>query len=386
MDPLARRRLGRTAVEVTAFGFGGAPLGERFVRVDNAAADAIVETAYAAGINYFDTAPQYGQGKSESRLGSCPRDQAAGQLRSVDQGRPSVQPPADPKAFAAGLKGNGHHFQAHSDYSYDGVMRSYEASLLRLGLNRVDMLVIHDIDVFHHGSREAVDRHFVELTAGGGWKALEALKAAGEIRAIGCGVNQLGTIPEILEKGDVDFFLVAMPYTLLDQGALDAEFPLCEARGISVVIGAVFASGILATGGVEQASYGYAPASDTVRRKVRSIQRVCEAHEVPLQAAALQFPIHHPIVAAIIPGAYQVTNIRDNLANFQFDVPPGFWSDLKAEGLLRADAPIGRRLRLIKYFRPIKRVALSPVAPGQIGVRPGTQKDASRTCKALQSS
>jgi D-threo-aldose 1-dehydrogenase len=341
MDPLARRRLGRTAVEVTAFGFGGAPLGERFVRVDNAAADAIVETAYTAGINYFDTAPQYGQGKSESRLGRVlgtkPRDSY---VLSTKIGHLFIRP-VDPSTFAAGLKGNGYHFQPHSDYSYNGVMRSYEASLLRLGLNRVDMLVIHDIDVFHHGSREAVDRHFMELTAGGGWKALEALKAAGEIRAIGCGVNQLGTIPEIVERGDVDFFLVAMPYTLLDQGALDAEFPLCEARGISVVIGAVFASGILATGVVEQASYGYAPAPEAVRKKVQSIQRVCEAHDVPLQAAALQLPIYHPIVSAIIPGAYQITNIRDNLSNFQFDIPPAFWSDLKAEGLLRADAPTG---------------------------------------------
>ena len=252
MDPLARRRLGRTAVEVTAFGFGGAPLGERFVRVDNAAADAIVETAYAAGINYFDTAPQYGQGKSESRLGRVlgtkPRDSY---VLSTKIGHLFTRP-ADPNTFAAGLKGNGYQFQVHSDYSYEGVMRSYEASLLRLGLNRIDMLVIHDIDMFHHGSRDAVDRHFVELTAGGGWQALETLKAAGEIRAIGCGINQLGTIPEILDKGDVDFFLVAMPYTLLDQGALDTEFPLCAARGISVVIGAVFASGILATGVVEQ--------------------------------------------------------------------------------------------------------------------------------------
>ena len=341
MDPIARRRLGRTTVEVTTFGFGGAPLGERFVRVDNATADAIVEAAYAADINYFDTAPQYGQGKSESRLGRVLGTKARDSfILSTKVGHLFTRP-ADAQAFAAKLNGNGFHFQARSDYSYDGVMRSYEASLLRLGLNRVDMLVIHDIDEFHHGSREAVNRHFVELTAGGGWRALEELKAAGEIRAIGCGVNQLGTIPEILERGEVDFFLVAMPYTLLDQGALDVEFPLCEARGVSVVIGAVFASGILATSTGGPASYGYAPAPDPVRAKVQAIQKVCEAHGVPLQAAALQFPIHHPLVAAIIPGAYQVANVRDNLANFQRAIPPALWSDLKAQGLVRADAPTG---------------------------------------------
>jgi D-threo-aldose 1-dehydrogenase len=341
MDPFAKRRLGSTAVEVTSFGFGGAPLGERFVRVDNATADAIVEAAFAAGITYFDTAPQYGQGKSESRLGRVlgtkPRHSY---VLSTKIGH-LFSRPADPEAFAAALSGNGFQFQGHSDYSYDGVMRSYESSLLRLGLNRVDMLVIHDIDVFHHGSREAVDRHFVALTTGGGWRALETLKAAGEIRAIGCGINQLGTIPEVLERGDVDFFLVAMPYTLLDQDALDVEFPLCQSRGVSVVVGAVFASGILATGASETASYGYAPAPEAVKQKVRAIERVCAAHGVSLQAAALQFPMFHPSVAAIIPGAYQVENVHSNLANFQAAVPAELWSDLKAEGLLRTDAPTG---------------------------------------------
>lgn len=339
MDPLKKTRLGRTGIEVTAFGFGGAPLGERFLPVDNATADGIVELAYASGITYFDTAPQYGQGKSEARLGrvlgSKPRDSY---VLSTKVGHLCSRP-AHPGAFEAQMKGNGYRFEIHSDYSRDGVLRSYEHSLLRLGLNRVDTLVIHDIDVSHHGSRAIVDRHFEELTKGGGWRALEELKAAGEIRGIGCGINALGTIPEILERGHVDFFLVALPYTLLDQGALDEEFPLCEERGVGVVIGAVFASGILATGATETASYAYAPAPDPVKEKARRIEAVCRTHGVPLQAAALQFPIMHPLVAAIIPGAYRVENIRDNLANFQTKIPASLWSDLKAEGLLRADAP-----------------------------------------------
>jgi D-threo-aldose 1-dehydrogenase len=339
MDPLRRRRIGRTDVEVTCFGFGGAPLGERFLPVDNAAGDAIVEAAYDAGITYYDTAPQYGQGKSESRLGRIlhtkPRDSY---VLSTKVGH-LFAPPPDRAAFAGALKGNGFQFSAHSDYSRGGVLRSYEHSLLRLGLNRVDMLVIHDIDVSHHGSREKVDAHFAELTAGGGWRALEELKASGEIRAIGCGINQLGTIPEILERGHVDFFLVAMPYTLLDQEALEVEFPLCRDRGVGIVIGAVFASGVLATGATENASYGYAAAPAAVKEKVGRIEAVCRAHGVTLPQAALQFPMGHPLVVAIIPGAYRAQNIADNLAAFRATVPPALWSDLKAEKLIRPDAP-----------------------------------------------
>jgi D-threo-aldose 1-dehydrogenase len=327
-------------VLVTRFGFGGAPLGERFRPVDNAAADAIVNAAYDAGITYFDTAPQYGQGKSESRLGRIlhtkPRDSF---VLSTKVGH-LFGPPKDRERFARELKGGGFQFACHSDYSRDGVLRSYEHSLVRLGLNRVDMLLIHDIDVSHHGSRELVDRHFAALTKGGGWRALEELKRSGEIRAIGCGINQLGTIPEILGRGDVDMFLVAMPYTLLDQGALEEEFPLCVKRGVSIVIGSVFASGILATGAHENASYGYAAAPPEVLTKVRRIERVCEAHGVTLQAAALQFPLAHPGVAAIIPGAYRADNIGDNLASVRARVPASFWSDLKSERLLRPDAPV----------------------------------------------
>ncbi len=340
MDPGERRRIGGSNVQVTCFGFGGAPLGERFVRVSNAAADAIIEEAYASGINYFDTAPQYGQGKSEARLGRVlqtkPRESY---VLSTKVGH-LYEPPADPATFAAQLKGNGLHFAAHSDYTRSGVMRSYEHSLLRLGLNRVDMLVIHDLDTSHHGSRDKVDRHFRELLEGGGWNALRELRRRGEIRAIGCGINQLGEIPEILNNCDVDFFLVAMPYTLLDQSALDRELPLCQERGVSIVIGAVFASGILATGATGDASYGYGPAPSAIKVKVRAIERVCAEHGIPLQAAALQFPMLHPAVAAIIPGAHDPAIIHRNLENFQRPIPPKLWRDLKAEGLIRPDAPV----------------------------------------------
>lgn len=342
MDPLERRTIGGTSVSVTCFGLGGAPLGERFLPVDMKSADAIVTAAWEAGIRYFDTAPQYGQGKSEARVGrilqTLPRD---GFVLSTKVGH-LFSPPRDREAFARTLKGGGLPFESRSDYSYDGIMRSYEHSLLRLGLNRIDMLIIHDLDVSHHGSRAAVDGHTRELVDGGGWRALHELKSAGEIRAIGCGINMLGQIPLMLEKGDLDFFLVAMPYTLLDQDALDVEFPLCERRRVSIVVGSVFASGILATGPREGASYAYAPAPRPVLDKAAAIERVCKSHGVSLQSAALQFPLGHPLVAAIIPGAYRVENIGDNLAGFRAPVPVQLWADLKSEGLLRADAPTER--------------------------------------------
>lgn len=340
MDPFEIRELGRSRVKVRRFGFGGAPLGERFVRVDNRTADAVLEHACAVGIDYFDTAPQYGQGKSEARIGRIlqtrPRDSY---VLSTKVGH-LLDRPRDPAAFARNLQGNGLHFQLRSDYSYDAVMRSYEHSLLRLGLNRVDMLVIHDIDVFQHGSQEKVDFHLRQLTAGGGWRALEELKSAGEIRAVGCGVNELGTIPQILDRGDVDFFLVAMPYTLLDQDALDSEFPRCAERGIGIVVGAVFASGILATGPMPQSRYAYSPAPEPVKAKVRRIEAVCRRHGVKLAAAALQFPLAHPLVAAIIPGAHTVEVLEGNLALMRTAIPPHLWAELKAEGLLRPDAPV----------------------------------------------
>ena len=340
MNPLEMRELGRTGLKVTRFGFGGAPLGERFVPVDNRTADEILAHAGASGIKFFDTAPQYGQGKSEARLGrylqTRPRDSY---VLSTKVGH-LYDRPGDPAGFAAALKGNGLHFAAHSDYSYDGVMRAYEHSLLRLGLNRVDLLVIHDLEIGHHGSAEKVEAHFRELTTGGGWRALEALKRAGEIKGIGCGINDLGTIPEILDRGDVDYFLVAMPYTLLDQGALDSEFPRCAERGVAVVIGAVFASGILATGATPDSRYAYGPAPEPVKGKVRQIEAVCRRHGVPLPAAALQFPLAHPLVAAIIPGAHKVEALEKNLALMRHVIPSDLWAELVAEGLLRRDAPV----------------------------------------------
>jgi D-threo-aldose 1-dehydrogenase len=174
----------------------------------------------------------------------------------------------------------------------------------------------------------------------GGWRALTALKDAGLIRGIGAGINQREMIPRLLELLDLDFFLVAMPYTLLDTGVLDSEFPLCVARGVGFVIGAPFASGILATGAVQGARYRYAEATPEIMAKVKRIEAVCERHNVPLTAAALQFPLGHPAVASVIPGALLPEHVTRNVAAFRHATPAAFWAELKSEGLLREDAPV----------------------------------------------
>jgi D-threo-aldose 1-dehydrogenase len=339
MDPLARRALGRTNVQVTCLGFGGATLGDIRERIDESRAETTIEVAYGAGIGYFDTAPWYGTGKSERRygtvLGQKPRDSF---VLSTKIGRVLARP-SDPATFQQERWTHGLPFVVRFDYTRDGVRRSYEDSLTRMGLNRIDALLIHDLDHGYHGSDEGVQARLDELDSGGGYQALREMKERGEIGAIGAGINVTGMIPRFLERFDLDFFLVAMPYTLLSQDALASELPLCVERGASIVIGAAFASGILATGPVPGATYRYGPASDEILEKTRSIQAVCQRYGVPLGAAALQFLFGHPAVSSVIPGPNAPDQVRTNLAWMRHQIPPDLWPELKAEGLVQEDAP-----------------------------------------------
>ena len=217
-------------------------------------------------------------------------------------------------------------------------MRSFEDSLQRLGLPRIDLLLIHDLDIQYHQTYKRVEALLMELHNGGA-RALAELRAAGQIGGFGAGINELGMIPRFLDLIDVDFFLVALPYTLLDQQVLDSEFPRCAEKGIGFVIGAVFASGILATGAVQGARYAYSPATVGMLAKVARIEAVCGRHGVPIAAAALQFPLGHPLVASVIPGGLSPEHVRQNVAAFRHTIPPALWAELKHEGLLRADAP-----------------------------------------------
>lgn len=339
MDPTQRRMLGRTGVEVTQLGFGGASIGELTRVVDEAVAVDAVRAAWDHGIRYFDTAPWYGRGLSELRTGSGlrgrPRDEF---VLSTKIGR-WLRAPVPGAAFDRTPWTGGLEMNVVFDYSYDGLMRSYEQSQQRLGLPRYDLAVIHDLDHLYFGHGTRLDWHFGQLAASG-WRAIEELRAAGLIRGIGAGINDRGLIPRFLDLMDVDYFLVAMPYTLLHQEVLDDEFPAAVARGSAFVIGSPFQSGILATGPTPGARYNYAAAPPDVLTTVGRIQEVCERHGVPLAAAALQFPLGHPAVASVIPGASTPAQLERNVATFSHPIPADLWAELKHEHLLKEDAPV----------------------------------------------
>ncbi len=340
MNPAAARRLGKTGLNVTQYGMGSAPLGDLWERLPEDRVAATFRAAYDGGVRYFDTAPWYGNTQAEHRLGHFLRQQPAGTFAlSTKVGR-VYRRPDDPDNVPPGIWAGGLPFELRFDYGYDAVMRSYEDSLQRLGLPRVDLLVIHDIDAQYHGDDAGIDRCFQQLDQGGGLKALQELKSSGEIKGYGAGINEGPMIGRFLDRFDLDFFLVAMPYTLIDLAPLDDAFPRCEQKGVGIIIGSPYASGILATGPVEGAKYNYAPASTDVLEKVRGMQTVCSRHNVPLQAAALQFPLGHPSVAAIIPGSVSPKEVEQNLAYFKTEIPADCWAELKAEGLLREDAPV----------------------------------------------
>ncbi len=339
MSELPLRPLGRSGVQLPVLGFGGASLGELFVRMPEAQAQETLHAAWECGLRYFDTAPWYGHGLSEHRIGHLLRQQdphaffcstKVGRVYARFRGEAAD---CDTSPWAGGLP-----FTLRFDYSYEGVMRSYEDSLQRLGLNRVHALVIHDLDFIYHQTEKNIAAKFKELEFG--WKALDELKRTGEILAIGAGISEEAMIMRFLERVPLDFFLVAMPYTLMDQDVLDREFPECEKQGVGIIIGAPYASGILATGPVAEAKYCYAPATPETLEKVRRMQDVCAGHQVPLKAAALQFPLGHPLVASIIPGSFTPEQVRENRELMDIQIPGDFWTECKHEKLLRKDAPV----------------------------------------------
>lgn len=339
MNPTEIRKLGKSGVALTQLGFGGAPLGELFVRVDEATAAATLQAAWDAGVRYYDTAPYYGRGLSEIRYGrfldAKPRSDF---VLSSKVGR-WFFPPARPDEFQTGpVWAGGLRFEHVHDYSYDGIMRSYEQSQMRLGMNRIDLLLIHDLDFWFHLTEAKVAAHLSQLFTSG-WRALDELRSHGLVRGVGAGINELGMMPRFLDALPLDFFLVALRYTLMEQEVLEAEFPYCERAGVGIVIGGVYSSGIIATGPIEGAKYNYSDATPEVMERVRRMQAVCASHATPLAAAALQFPLAHPIVASVIPGAISPDQVRQNVENFRRPIPASLWSDLKREGLISERAP-----------------------------------------------
>jgi D-threo-aldose 1-dehydrogenase len=307
-----------------------------YSRVPGDLARQTLQAAWNGGIRYYDTAPFYGLGLSEHRLGDFLLDQPRAEFLVTTKIGRVLHRPADPQSFDRGSWGGGLNFEIEWDYSYDGVMRSYEQSLLRLGLDTVDALLIHDPDAGAHGEFHAAR---MKDMAGSGSKALEELKRGGQIKAIGMGLNSAAALETIAPLVELDFCIVAMPYTLLDQSALTAGLKRCLDRNIGVIIGAPYASGILATGPGPTARYRYGIAPDDIQDRVRRIQGVCARHGVSLQAAALQFPLAHPAVVAIIPGGARPVEVEANIGFLGEPIPRQFWADLKAEALIDAAAP-----------------------------------------------
>ena len=332
-----KRKLGSSPLEVTTLGFGGAPLGDIYERLDEDQALATLRAAYDAGVNLFDTAPLYGYGLSEHRTGhvlrQLPRDSF---VLSTKVGRRLK--PEDPARIDRGQWQGGLDFQPVYDYSYDGTMRAVEESMHRLGITRIDILLIHDVDVWTHGSREACDRYFAEAMEGA-YVALDELRRNGDVSAIGVGINEADMCARFARAGDFDCMLLAGRYTLLEQGALDDFLPLCIEKNIGIMLGGPFNSGILATGPVPGAKYNYQDAPPEILERVGRIQAVCEHHGTPLACASVQFPLGHPQVATIIPGAVSPAEVARNVAQMDAAVPADLWAELKREGLLRDDAP-----------------------------------------------
>ena len=324
----------------TELGFGTAPLGNLYKSISDEEADAILTRAWDAGIRYYDTAPLYGLGLSETRLNRFLRDKPRDEyVLSTKVGR--LLRPCPPDA----RDGFGKWFDVPArqevyDYTYDGVMRSIEFSLERLGQDRIDVLFGHDLDIPNHGSPDVLDAKLSEFLAGG-HRALVKLRDEGVIAAFGIGVNEWQPCQWLAERGDPDLFLLAGRYTLLEQEALQTMLPLCEAKGIGIVIGGPYNSGILATGPVDGAFYNYDPAPPDILTRVRRIEEICQSHDVSLIEAAFHFPLLHPAVVSIIPGGQSRDEMATNARLAASKVPDALWQALKDAGLMRADVPTG---------------------------------------------
>ncbi|HTU53062.1 MAG TPA: aldo/keto reductase [Acetobacteraceae bacterium] len=338
MDIAHHRPLGRRGMAVPCLGLGGAPLGDLYERLPEDRALATIETAYQRGIRLFDTAPFYGYGLSEHRFGHVLRRQPRDSyVLSTKVGRYLV--PTAPAEIDRGQWAGGLNMQPRFDYSYDGTMRALEQSFQRLGIERIDIALIHDVDVWTHGTEAAFEERFREA-AGGAYRALAELRAGGTIKAVGVGVNEIAAARRFVTETDIDALMLAGRYTLLEQDPLDELMPLLERKGVSILLAGPFNSGILATGPVAGAKYNYKPAPPAILEKTRRIEEICLRHSVTLAAAAIQFPLGHPVVAAIVPGAAHAGEVVANISLMSESIPADLWSELKHEGLLRKDAPL----------------------------------------------
>ena len=368
MDLTTPRKVGKSTLEVTPLGFGGGHIGSPFVTNEDSLKT--VASAWESGVRFYDTAPFYGLGRSERRLGlalsgvgDAPEEVPSRDSYRVNTkvGKTLVPEPLrdaskksfTPKGAVKAVRDPRSGFRLAYDYTHDAILRQHEDSLQRLGLSSVDSLTIHDMDYGYH-TQEQMESHLHELSAegGGGATALEGLRASGSISAIGCGSNLdfsnaeswIGSDHEdlceqIADLVDLDFFVIAGAYTLLETRAIRRLLPLCEERNIGVIAATPYAGGWLVAPDAPDATYMYAPPSEEIVERARSMNAICERHGVPLAAAALQFPLAHPKVAAVIPGAKTPQEAAENYRHMHTHVPEEVWQSFKDEGLLDPAAP-----------------------------------------------
>jgi D-threo-aldose 1-dehydrogenase len=337
--PLGTREVGHTGLHVSRLGLGTATLGNLYERVSDQDASAVLAAAIDQGMTYVDTAPYYGFGLSERRVGNALRERRdivvstkVGRLLSPDVAGAARAERHDFKSSVP--------FSPVYDYTYSGVLRSYEDSLQRLGMARIDILYVHDIGVSTHGSDDAL--HFEALTRGGGLRALDELRTSGVIRAFGVGVNEIEACHRVMDHAALDVILLAGRYTLLEQGAVSTLLPRCERAGTSVVIGGPYSSGILATG-VKQGGalhYNYREPAAHIVRRVEAIEDLCDRFGVPLAAAALQFPLAHSAVISVIPGLGHPRHIAETVSLCQIEITGDLWIALRSAGLIDEAAPV----------------------------------------------
>lgn len=335
---IPQRPIGKTGLLLSAIGFGSAPIGDLRRAPTEEGARALLQAAWDSGIRYFDTAPMYGAGLSERRVGDFLRDKPRDEyVLSTKVGRMLV-PDRDAALKASGGNPRAMPFRYVFDYTYDAIMRSHELSLQRLGLERIDILYLHDIGKF--SQRDRHEETWRQALEGGGIRALEELRASGTVKAIGAGVNEWPILDQLMDHGRWDVFLLANRYTLLDHAVLETFLPRCVREGVAIVDGAPLNAGILATGAVPDAKYDYAPAPPDILERVGRIETVCSKHEVPMIHAALAFPLGHKAVASIIPGPSTSAEFTANFDAYTTAMPAALWEDLKREGVLHPDAPV----------------------------------------------
>jgi D-threo-aldose 1-dehydrogenase len=347
---LPTRPIGRTKLSVPVLGFGAAPLGNLYRPMSDADARDTALAALEGGFTHFDTAPYYGFGLSERRVGDAVRGRESivvstkvGRLLEPD---PTIQGSGCRHGFYSPMP-----FEPVFDYSFDGVMASWEASRQRLGLARIDILYVHDIGRMTHGDQHAASFH--QLTSAGGFRALEELRSSNEISAFGLGVNETAVCLEAMKYADLDVILLAGRYTLLEQDSLNDLLPACARSRTSIIVGGPYNSGILATGTKRgDMHYNYEIAPPEIIERVRRIEAHCDRFRMPLAAAALQFPLANPVVASVIPGLGNRHHVKQTLDLYRTPIPGEFWHDLKTDGLLHVDAPLPTCIRAADPSQP----------------------------------